>query len=570
MSTPPSSRRRLERPSVVTEWSIRDFKAVEHACLPMTPLTLLLGPNSAGKSSLLQTLLILGQSTEDDIVLNGPLARLGNAEDVIRAGSESTTFGFVTRERTPARETPVNVLVEITMVNKLGSLVPSEFIAIDQETDTVLLQASSERVTKAARDAVARESRRHETLLRIGRIDDKPAPPNTYIALAGMIPIAVCFRRTRNNVLSELRRTISVERKDVQSSDQAFETYFQLIEWLNTRERTKSAQTDTSGKFGATLEALRRMGNTQIREILKSYVESEFPEEEWIKVPFFGFLPNSPGGRTSRQSFPPPGQNHDSAIATASFAADSMRQIQRSLRYLGPLREEPQVVYPTGAAYRTLPTGSKGEYTADFLARNKDTRFKYWDWNGEEHRQKLSNALTRWVSYLGLGESVTVEDQGKLGRGLRIRLNGAERDLTMIGVGASQLIPVIVTVLGANQGAIVLLEQPELHLHPSVQSRLADFFLQARRDIRLIIETHSEYLITRLRRRVVESPELGKNLSIMFAEQSDGGVTDVRRLQLDHLGDFSAWPKGFFDTQDTESAELARAVRRAISSGAEV
>jgi predicted ATPase len=118
----------------------------------------------------------------------------------------------------------------------------------------------------------------------------------------------------------------------------------------------------------------------------------------------------------------------------------------------------------------------------------------------------------------------------------------------------------------------VLLEQPELHLHPKVQSRLADFLAMARPDIRLLVETHSEYLITRLRLRVAEKALPQEDVAALFASQrldaeADAGTvvhTEFRKLSVDEFGDFSAWPEDFFDSLDTDSVALANAVARRL------
>jgi predicted ATPase len=167
--------------------------------------------------------------------------------------------------------------------------------------------------------------------------------------------------------------------------------------------------------------------------------------------------------------------------------------------------------------------------------------------------------VSAWAAHLGIGESVSVEDQGKLGRGLRITMNGIPRDLTMIGVGASQLLPVVTVVLDAPPNSIVLLEQPELHLHPSVQSRLGDFLLVARPDVCIIVETHSEYLITRIRRWVAEQRVLRSDVHILFAEPLEDG-TEVRELRMSELGNLDDWPVGFFDSQDNEARAIVRAI----------
>ncbi|WP_280361137.1 AAA family ATPase [Nocardia wallacei] len=555
--SPDTPKRRAERPrGEVTEWSVRNFKAIEHASLPLTSLDLILGPNSSGKSSLLQTLLILGQSTEDEINLNGPLVRLGNAADVIRAGENSIALGFTVRERRV--ENPREVLFEISFVDKSGSLVPSEFVAIDQHTESTLLRASGDRIPKEAREVLQRDHRPHEIILRVCEINDRPALPYTYISFAGLVPVLLAFRRTRAQVFDELKRSIR-DKDDVETT---FETYYQIADWISSRtpeERVHTSASEQVSNRTNVFNSLLKAPQKVVREDMLKYVNDRYPEKDWIRIPVHSMLPINADALSSRNSFPPLHPDHDSLYGTIAVAADALRVLQRGLRYLGPLREEPQVVSPTGGRIRTLPTGAKGEYTADLLARTRNNRLRYGDWNGKKHDRTLAHALTQWTSYLGLGDSVTVEDQGKLGRGLRIKVNDVERDLTMIGIGASQLIPVVTTVLTAPVRGLVLLEQPELHLHPSVQSRLADFFLHARSDIKLIVETHSEYLITRLRRRVVENPDTRSRVAVLFAEQRNG-ITEIRRLALDKLGDFSSWPEGFFDTQDSESAALANAV----------
>lgn len=131
----------------------------------------------------------------------------------------------------------------------------------------------------------------------------------------------------------------------------------------------------------------------------------------------------------------------------------------------------------------------------------------------------------------------------------------------------------IVLVLGAPQGSIVLLEQPELHLHPKVQSRLADFFATARPDVRLIVETHSEYLVTRLRLRVAEGRLPPDDVTFLFAslrrqdqaeEPALPAYTEFRRLLLTDLGDFSTWPDDFFDTLGNDAVSLAQAVQERL------
>ncbi|NMR25836.1 DUF3696 domain-containing protein [Pseudoalteromonas sp. NEC-BIFX-2020_015] len=130
-----------------------------------------------------------------------------------------------------------------------------------------------------------------------------------------------------------------------------------------------------------------------------------------------------------------------------------------------------------------------------------------------------------------------------------------------IGVGISQLMPLVVAALSRNKGFIAC-EQPELHVHPRIQVAIGDLITQTGRATNFLIETHSEHLILRLRKRVrqttdEELPEGLKpvdkdDISIVYFEPSDEGVI-ARRIKLDEDGEFtSKWPQGFFSERREE------------------
>ena len=139
----------------------------------------------------------------------------------------------------------------------------------------------------------------------------------------------------------------------------------------------------------------------------------------------------------------------------------------------------------------------------------------------------------------------------------------------MFGIGISQMIPVIVGCLRDKAG-MVIIEQPELHIHPAIQVRLGDLFVcttQSGKDYvnsgkSLLIETHSEHIILRMLRRIRETSgnELPPgttglkpdDLSVIYVEKSEEGV-QLRALRVDEDGEFlDRWPKGFFDERTAE------------------
>jgi predicted ATPase len=105
----------------------------------------------------------------------------------------------------------------------------------------------------------------------------------------------------------------------------------------------------------------------------------------------------------------------------------------------------------------------------------------------------------------------------------------------------------------------LLVEQPEIHLHPAAQADLADLFIDALgQERQFIVETHSEHLVLRIRRRIAEGKLDPSRVRIFFVELR-AGKTRVRQLALDDNGHFEKWPKGFFDEGYQEAMAIAEA-----------
>ena len=106
---------------------------------------------------------------------------------------------------------------------------------------------------------------------------------------------------------------------------------------------------------------------------------------------------------------------------------------------------------------------------------------------------------------------------------------------------------------------LIVLEQPEIHLHPRVQSWLFDF-VRSVSDASFLIETHSDHFVNRLRRRVAEdaSGSLAKRINLTFVNPGEGGA-NYERLELLDTGSLSNWPVGFFDQYDEDVRALVRA-----------
>ena len=142
-------------------------------------------------------------------------------------------------------------------------------------------------------------------------------------------------------------------------------------------------------------------------------------------------------------------------------------------------------------------------------------------------------------------------------------IGGVESSLVDVGFGVSQVLPVITLLYIAPIGSTVLLEQPELHLHPKAQSALADLLLYVAetRKLQLIVESHSEHIVRRLQRRVAEGePNFAKpeNIKMYYCESDPAGST-AAEVEIDRFGQIPIWPEKFLGDISGDIHNMARA-----------
>jgi predicted ATPase len=177
--------------------------------------------------------------------------------------------------------------------------------------------------------------------------------------------------------------------------------------------------------------------------------------------------------------------------------------------------------------------------------------------------------VEQWFKRLGLADELRLVPIGDAGQfytvALRTKQNTAEAQLPDVGFGISQVLPIIVQSYLAPKRAVILLEQPEIHLHPAVQAELADFLIEVSRDrnLQFIIESHSEHFLRRLQQRVAEAQLSEHEVRIYFCERNAEGSM-ATSLQMDEFGQIPNWPKDFFGPveEDLEKMVMARIARR--------
>lgn len=267
---------------------------------------------------------------------------------------------------------------------------------------------------------------------------------------------------------------------------------------------------------------------------------------------------------------------------------ESIKKFLQSIEYIGPLRPEPQRVYALDGLthLRWEKRGLKA--FLDFISGRAD-----------RINQDQIIEIENWLAPLGLGEKINVNKPSSTW-GLEIlsqvKLHESEKGLWVslrdIGFGASQVLPVVIQSVSALPGSLVIIEQPELHLHPRSQADLADVFikqiyklpkdheLEDKNDIkeyirnikdsgvRFLIETHSVNLITRLRRRLAETardkqhkrPDKYFNadgLAAYFIDRINAiGLSVSERIEYDQTGAYKKQPEKFIDFFGNDYHEL--------------
>ena len=140
-------------------------------------------------------------------------------------------------------------------------------------------------------------------------------------------------------------------------------------------------------------------------------------------------------------------------------------------------------------------------------------------------------------------------------------------NLTQVGIGVSQVLPILVMGLLSKSESMLIFEQPEVHLHPKSQVLLGDFFLSmALSNRQCIVESHSEHLVNRLRYRIASSTasnELNDLTKIFFVEKTSKG-SSFREVKVNEYGAIVDWPDGFFDQSYNQAQNilLAAAAKR--------
>ncbi|MBU4174461.1 MAG: DUF3696 domain-containing protein [Actinobacteria bacterium] len=624
---------------MITKWKVFNFKSVRNETeLEFAPLTIFAGANSSGKSTLLQSILLVAQTLANkvssrSVVLNGALAKLGQFDDLKSAESDASQIvigwtckpvydpkvagmrvaasrrapTFYGRQRYAISSVSCEISFdtddsgtqrEITQLQpRLFSSVVSSITRDAEGSDrpysisirraTTTDTTSKHRWTEAteAGDDILRASMQYEVDL------DDASMAEIHEDMVSAKPIGCILR----HFLPE-RIALGV--------DLVPETTRFIVSTLIGDSPRRMPRRLFVGREGIVpkpvidciLDIARKMEGSDLRESLENAFSQRplFDESAVFMETFldaFGRISSRARMEFHRQIAEYPnleslvndamckeqGEDLDvilypspNSITEACWYTDQF--FTNSVRYLGPLRDEPKPLYPLSPTVDPSDVGLKGEHTAAVLELHKNRPIRYIPTSafiGDEvvptpTTRTLEAAVVDWLQYLGVAESIQSQDKGKFGHELVVSITGGTRyhDLTHVGVGVSQVLPILVSSLLADPDTTLIFEQPEIHLHPRVQTLLADFFLSMTQlGKQCVLETHSEYLVNRIRFRTAAAATTNPWLEavrLYFVERDDDGSV-FRKVGVNEFGAILDWPDGFFDQNQREAEAILRA-----------
>ncbi len=580
---------------MLRRWQVSNFKSIgKPVDLELRGLTLLTGPNSVGKSSLIQSILVIAQtlaSRQSDIplLINGDLVTLGTPLDVWHAGSEirAAQFQFdlhgapimgtedtgaeqllkvqtsFVRHQARKRGTSGDIRLAWAQVEvgqaPAGSVLrykaasdPREFAASEREGPFRVDYESRQVSREWERHIFSQPWARHRA--KYPQLAELNIAPQQFLPRGVLVRIEATEKEralVMEHYLEPLRASMPTSLPGAERESVPEPIRDAISEWAAQRKGRSSLR----GRYFRDFIGFTRSINP--RDRLELYKHLDDFARRWV-------------AQASSQTSGSAWDVEEPLPDSIQQAVDEIRDFfTNRLHYISALRVAPQILWNLGSSRSWSVVGTHGEYLAQALHEHDAEPTRYWDPQTQTEQEKpLGVVLQRWLGYLELIDAVSTNDLGKLGYQVEVQDLGVQRklDLTAVGLGISQVLPILVAGLLMEPGSTLLVEQPEVHLHPRAQSRLGDFFLSLTRTGRqVIVETHSEHLTNRLFRRIAESEpgsaELLERVGVYFAERQMG-ETVFRRVRPNSFGIVEDWPIGFFDEGALEAQAILEASMR--------
>jgi len=323
------------------------------------------------------------------------------------------------------------------------------------------------------------------------------------------------------------------------------------------------ARLKISSDFADPLEIKRGRGRGGPYELYLGGKSQGTEEKALSRFPANGFFPLI-GQEPLRRGRP--NEKHQKSRMFARKILMSLEMAIRDMRAVGAFRHQPERRYEyQGRSPQLVDATGRTVMAAlieDIMRRGAQ-------------RGQLVRSVNQWLKAVGRVRILPFKRISKSARIFEVRVrdtdSGRWANFADVGFGIGQALPVFVEGLRTPERGMFLVQEPEIHLHPDSQLRMADFLVSlALKGRRVFVETHSENLLLRIRRRVLGRTRLHiapADVSIIFVRKNEDGTSQTIRLSLDEMAQVSSWPSGFMEEATQERMEILKRMRRASSRG---
>ena len=475
----------------ITEISVQGFKSLyEESRIEIRPLTILAGANSSGKSSIMQPLLLMKQTLEavydpGTLLINGPNVKFTSGDQLFSKMISSNDFFVVT-------------------------IITDKNFSIKIKFQKDNLGFSSFRVAEFT-----------ENLSTESEITYQPEMNSEELS-------NLVFKSELFNLI--FQKTQERFKKVSQPIIEGFR------DWIIEQHRDWSQEIIDHAKKEWNFNITGNRCFLQLNARIIAHPRIILDEEKTRKAIYLGILSDVNEYLNNIAV-----SDQFMSIAYTSSAARFARLSYPYLRiiHLPGLRGTPERAYPITGIKNQFP-GTFDNYFASII--------HHWHVTQDPKIEELN----KYLKDLSLTSKVTSSRPNDVSIELQVGLSKEISDIFVniadVGFGVSQVLPVLVALLVAEPGQLVYLEQPELHLHPRAQANLAQPLIDAaNRGVKVVVETHSDLLLTRIKTLVAEEAIDPAKLILHWFSRGDDGITKIDSKELDKVGAYGEFPIDFSD-----------------------
>ncbi|MDR1221977.1 MAG: AAA family ATPase [Tannerella sp.] len=559
---------------MIQKISFQNYKAFEKGEIKLKPITILLGANSVGKSSIINLLLMLQQTTnatnyKSAFKLNGENISMGECENIFR--NRDTSKELILEFEFSDRKLFEMLKGELMSDLISGVLRPLRFydennqtidrtIYLDKSgeikkevfTDKNIFQSLLRGMTKLSEERFAKKNSEKINNSLEDHINSNDETYDFLKLLSAInqdnfiLSFEIKFVLQKEKGLEQQSKLLKVSKATLKQANEIVLS----IELVFNEDYNGYKAINITSDFASNVSISEKSQKELLQSInYNSTIFSIFPRIKINNDFYFGY---------NRENYSILPQTIFQIFSQAIRNIENQFIADKTINHISPLRAYPQRYYFLDKAnINTYLNSLDGNSLTEILKENKDVRKGVNDW------------LEKFLRI-----NVNVDTLHDVIHTLKVKQTKSnfDLDITDVGFGISQILPVVAQGFMSDKDSITMIEQPEIHLHPKLQADLADLFIHIVKinnrhgsqiknislfkdddcEVKniekcLLIETHSEYLLRRLRRRISEGKISAQDVAIYFIEppKDENGSAEIQEREISPDGSFE-WPQDFY------------------------